>query len=123
MNAQKEPDHKTDFSRVPDSVLGELVRQEALRDCELHVVSPDGVDIPNQWDLLREATVNTTEWIPEDAELNVFYETTTTVEREKYPSTRNDPAAFETFEFEVMISATWSMDAHENPVVDIEVYE
>jgi len=123
MNAQKEPDHKTDFSRVPDSVLGELVREEAMIDCEFHVGTPDGVELDKQdrWELFAEADLETTEWV-DDGGLCAYYTNTYDHQYQKYAATRTDPTAYETVELNVEISVEWSMDAHENPVVHMDIY-
>lgn len=125
MNAQKEPDHKTDFSRVPDSVLGALIRETAKMDCEMHVGTPEGVELSDRhdrWELFAEADLETTEWV-DDGGLCAYYSNTYDHQYQKYAATRTDPAAYETVELNVEISVSWSMDTADKPVVHIEVYE
>ena len=119
-----QPDHKTDFSRVPDSVLGELARETAQMDCEMYVGTPDGVDVDKsaKWDLLQEADLDTTEWV-DDGGLCVYLNNTYAHEYQKYAATRIDPPAYETVELNVEISISWSMDVADNPVVHMEIYE
>lgn len=44
----QKPDHKTDYSRIPDDVLANLVIETAMMDCEFHVGTPEGVELSDR---------------------------------------------------------------------------
>jgi len=116
------PDHKEDFSRIPDNVLADLAVEECLMDCEFYISTPDGIDTPDKWDLLREATLDATEWVDEYG-LLVYLSTTFDHQYETHRATRLNPAEYDTVEMTAEISITWSMAVEDTPDVHMEFYE
>ena len=116
-------DHKHDYSRIPDEQLATLAVETAKMDCDMRVMTPEGMQDFDEWDALGEATVDTAEWVTDDELLAVHLEGSTYYSVRTHRATRTDPAAYKNVDCTVQITIWWSLDPTENPVVDIEVFE
>lgn len=108
------------MAEMPATKVGEMVRKQALLDCEINIMAPEGAeDDFDKWDVIKEAELQDVEYAHGD--LHTWFEDEVTLQERVAAATHHQPAEYKNHRVKARMSITWDLDPEEEPFVEIEV--
>lgn len=109
---------------LPEHKVGKLVRETALVDCEIDVMTPEGTHDIDKWDVLKNATLDTVEFDGDNYDHVIcHYKYEVTIQEQTSRASRLQPAGYKNHSCETWVSIWWDLDPSSMPEVHIEVHE